>query len=274
MSERITAITEDSLPPEYFTAQRVADETKRKLNELAAPSDVSAPHPLDTGEITDEWINDTAELETRRRQWERRRGVLLTLANDARGRAQSLRDAQKSNILAAYNDELNRLLDRAHELSGELRGVDTAHEAIANDRGPQWKALTQLTEDYHELRVAQHALMSHDVVFSAKAKAGEDHASDLYLKNLDDIWPGWRTAQSDDSMQYPNGGRPSTRREPWPDEPAALMLWLVRSKAEPWIPSEADLERLRQRRIAKANPIPKLIRDDPAYLNKPTKKGR
>ncbi|BCO47755.1 hypothetical protein [Mycobacterium intracellulare] len=267
MRQRLDAIAEAAIPPEYFVAQRIASEAKELLKHLAPPA-AELPHPLDSGEIRDEWIDETAELETRRQQMERRRGVLLTLLRDARMRAQHLRASQTQNVLAALNDELKALLAQVEQISNELGDVETAQDAIAHDAGPQWKRLTELADDYAELRQAQLGLMSSDDIFDTTPADGEDHASDLFLKNLDDLWPGWRKGQARDGQRINIDGTP-TRNEPWPADPTALLLWLVRSNAEAWIPTAGDLERLRQRRVARANPAPRLIRDTKGVMNKP-----
>lgn len=183
MRQRLDAIAEAAIPPEYFVAQRIASEAKELLKHLAPPA-AELPHPLDSGEIRDEWIDETAELETRRQQMERRRGVLLTLLRDARMRAQHLRASQTQNVLAALNDELKALLAQVEQISNELGDVETAQDAIAHDAGPQWKRLTELADDYAELRQAQLGLMSSDDIFDTTPADGEDHASDLFLKNL------------------------------------------------------------------------------------------
>lgn len=53
------------------------------------------------------------------------------------------------------------------------------------------------------------------------------------------------------------------RYEPWPSDPVQLMLWLVRSPADPWVPTPAQLEKLRTERTARANPMPKVIPSRP-----------
>lgn len=83
---------------------------------------------------------------------------------------------------------------------------------------------------------------------------GEEHATDLYLSNLDDVWPHWKAPGGGPQQINLDGTRP--RYEPWPDELHQLLLWLATSKAEPWIPTLPELEKLWQQRKNRANPNP------------------
>jgi hypothetical protein len=87
--------------------------------------------------------------------------------------------------------------------------------AVSGVAGPQWKQLRDLADDYAKLHRAQHNLMPAEVVYNAKALFGDEHASDLYLKNLDDLWPNWRNpGQGKDYVIHINGEE--HRYEPWP----------------------------------------------------------
>lgn len=147
MRQRLDAIAEAAIPPEYFVAQRIASEAKELLKHLAPPA-AELPHPLDSGEIRDEWIDETAELETRRQQMERRRGVLLTLLRDARMRAQHLRASQTQNVLAALNDELKRCLRKwsksrtSWETLKPLKTPSRTMLAHSGNDSPNWPTTT------------------------------------------------------------------------------------------------------------------------------------
>lgn len=268
MEQRLEAIEKDALGPEYLTAQRIATEAQMLVATMKPPPPPSEPHPLASGEITEDWINQTIDIEATQLRLEKRRGVLLTLSNAARGQVQTLRANAHSRILKGYSDELETLLADVEEISDELGDVDTAAKAIANDAGPQWKRLTELADDYAELRNAQHAQTTHDVLFAATPDhSDEPHASDLYLRNLDQIWPLWRNAGRDDRVMTLDPNAQEQRRQPWPADRTETMLWLVRSAAQPWIPTEHQLEQLQQDRIARANPMPKVIPGRPDLSN-------
>jgi hypothetical protein len=278
MRQRLDEIQHDALGEEHAVAQRIAAAATRLSAEMKPPSPPNADHPLDSGEITEDWIDQTIDMEAARERLDKRRGVLLTLANAARNQATGLYTDAHSRILAAYQAELKELLAEVGELSDELGDVDTASKAIANDRGPQWKRLTELADEYDELRAAQQSRMSIDVVFNATPNHhAEPHASDLFLRNLDDVWPLWRHAGHDDRVMTLDPNRQEPRREPWPADRCELLLWLDRSDAQAWIPTEHQLERLRRDRSARANPMPSNVipgrPDKPSKLNKITVGG-
>lgn len=262
MRQRIDAITDKVLPAEYFTAQRIANQAEQKIATMTAPPQPPGLDPFQTGELTDDWLDAEVDSDTDRTRWDEKRKRLLALMRDAQGRAGSIRHSCTDQILSAYHAELVVLLAEVRELSHQLGDADTAEKAIAADAGPQWKRLVQLAADYDDLRAAQHNITPTGVTFAAKAAFGEAHASDLYLNNLDDIWPNWRTpGQGKDHIIHINGAE--HRHEPWPRDRVQLLLWLVRSQAQPWIPTQRQLQRHTEQRIDRANPNPKVIAHRP-----------
>jgi hypothetical protein len=71
---------------------------------------------------------------------------------------------------------------------------------------------------------------------STSAHLEDDIASDLILRNLDQLMPTWR--RPDD--RFTMGMRELGDRRPWPtDDPLAELVWLATSDAEPWLPTAA-----------------------------------
>lgn len=269
MRQRIDAIEEEARGAEYFTACHIDTAAKQAAAQLRPPTPPSEPHPLESGEITEDWINQTIDIHAIAQRLEKRRGVLLTLANEAKNKAQSLANLAAPRILAGYQSELKRLLTDVRAVSDELGAVDTATKAIAADASPQWKQLAELADEYATLRAAQLSNVSSDVQFATSPNfPGEPHASDLYLRNLDDLWPAWRQGGTDRSRIDMSSTLSASRPEPWPADPAELLLWLVRSDAQPWIPSDRQLQQLRQERHERNNPMPDVT---PARFDSKTK---
>lgn len=161
-------------------------------------------------------------------------------------------------MLHGYNRELTLLLDDVRELAAELQGVDSAEAAVASDLGPAWKRLAGLSDDYSVLRAAQRKLMDPDVVTRARPTVGgEEHASDLFLANLDTIWPEWRSGEGLHGVVVTNVNGAPARYEPWPSQQPQLLLWLATSAAEPWVPTHGQLQQLWAQRAKKANPMPR-----------------
>lgn len=260
MEQRLKALDGQVLPQDYFTALQVAAQAQRMISDLPGLPEVDDQlAPLTAGKILDSWVDQVVTRKTAEPVREIRRNVLLSVLNDARSRSSYMYQEQRDGFLAALHGELQNLLGEAEQVVVDLAGVTSATEAVANDVAPQWKRLIALTEDYQTLR--EHQMRHVDVMtqFEIRPQDGgeEDHASDLYLKNLDDIWPMWRTPSKQASrIIHVDGTKP--RLEPWPSEPTELLRWLVTSTAQPWIPTSSQLQQHLADRRARMNPMKKL----------------
>ena len=282
MHDRLDARVAALLPADYATARRIADQATRKAVEPPiVPTASGELEPFTCGRIDDKWIDQELAIQDAQNRSVRRRGVLLSLAKEANERAASIYQRLTSHILAAYQEELTLLLAEVKQLATVLDGIDTPAEAIADDHGhngsssPNSPRTTRLCVAPNEPRCQRMRSIS-----AAPVAGGDDHASDLYLKNLDELWPNWRTPQLDASRYIDmSGTRPPRRLEPWPADPVQLCLWLVTSNAQPWIPTPAQLAQLQQRRQDTANPNPVSPPQNPRirlnggqgtdYMNKP-----
>jgi hypothetical protein len=257
--------------PRYRQALDVAEQAQQKLNSLTAPPEVPAElNPLVSGTLSDEWITATLGHTAVTTRIEQTRGVLLTLNRDARSTASSIYAASADLMLTHFHDELANLLAEVSSIAARLGGASTPAEAIANDRGTEWRELTPLTEAYKELRDAQRSVMTsglRDYVMSAQPPAGGDeHTSDLFLRNLDDLVPEWRVPPHRRNAQVINFDGRNHKYEPWPSDPTELLLWLATSSAQPWIPTSGQLDALNRARRDRMNPDPRVlpgIRDVP-----------
>lgn len=250
--------------PGYRQALGVAEEAQKVLNGLAAPENPAAQlDPMSTGTVTPEWLTATMNHDAALGLLDRQRAVLLDLKQRAEGTARGICAQNVNQLLARLNANLSDLLDDATDVvGGQLGDATSPEEAILVDAGAGWKRLTQLADDYAQLRDAQRQVMAHapaDYTISARRAdgTGEDHASDLFLKNIDDLWPDWRTGGGGIHTIHIDGHL--DRIEPWPADQTQLLLWLVVSDAEPWVPTLAELDQLRADRIARNNPMPAVV---------------
>lgn len=247
MREFLDGIAERLAPPAGAQARQLAEEARHQITALyTEPQTDPFPGPFESGAVTQAWIDDVLD---RRLEHERRdatRNVLLSFIKEAEDRANALRPDADA-LLGAYNQRLQELLSTARPLAQSLGNAATADEAIAADRAGQWKQLGELAADYRMLRDAQMALMSGDLVRASKSSdgRGEDLASDLYLANLDTVWPHWKEPHlAPFATVYPHQPQRVERREPWPTDPVQMLVWLVTTKAEPWIPTSGQLREL------------------------------
>lgn len=260
--------------PGYNEALAIAEQAAQMLNQLRSPEPVAAAlDPLRTGNITSEWL-DAIEADTATAaQLDRRRNILLTLKRDATARATSMAGQHIDSMLTRLHGNLSDLLDDAADVVEKLGGASTAEQAIAKDAGAAWKQLTSLAGEYAQLRDAQREVMTHapaDVNISARRAdgTGEDHASDLWLSNLDDLWPDWRHPNHAKTVRINDH---QDRLEPWPTDSTQLLLWLATSAARAWVPTLPELDELHRRRVAKANPTPTVMPGIRRPINQPSR---
>jgi hypothetical protein len=257
--------------PGYRQALDLAEQAEQKLNSLAAPPEVPAElNPLVSGTISEEWITATLDHTATTTRIEQTRGLLLTLNRDARSTASSIYAANTDLMLTHFHDALTDLLSDVSSIAARLGGTSTPAEAIANDLGGEWRQLTALTKAYKELRDAQRTVMTNgllDYVIGAQPIAGgEEHASDLFIANLDDLWPSWRKP-GQIGQQVTNIDMSRHRYEPWPVDPTERLLWLATSSARPWVPTSGQLDALNRARRDRMNPNPRRIGARPPVLN-------
>jgi hypothetical protein len=262
----------EQLPHHHREALAIAAQAQQKLTELTPVADVPPElDPLATGNISDDWIDAQLNHFDQRKRLERLRNLLVDLKQRAEGHATAVLEASTDFILTALHEELTEVLNNAGQVAGQLDGVANAEQAIAADLGPAWKRLSVLADDYDQLRAAQQTVMlrnAFEYFRSAQpADGGEDIASDLHLRNLDQIWPSWRTPGQGIERVIKIDGT-AHRYEPWPPDKTEQLLWLVTSNAEPWIPTTTQLDELWRRRRQRMNPNPKPLGTQRELINK------
>jgi hypothetical protein len=74
-------------------------------------------------------------------------------------------------------------------------------------------------------------------------------ASDVIIRNLDELLPTWRDPDTRFAMQ----GTPPDRR-PWPEDSVEQLVWLINSGAEVWLPTASQLAKLHTERRHRIDP--------------------
>ncbi len=247
----------DALPG-YKAALDRADRADEMLRELAPPAPVAADlDPRNTGP-TLEWLDALDEHDTAVERYERHRRRLLGSKQAAMGEAASVLRANANRLLAGLNDHLTELLHEVAEIADELDGAITADQAIGHGVAPAWKALAELVGEYAELRFAQEYCLNnltpnHYWTTCKPVLGGEATASVAHLRNIDALWPGWRNPNANTQINIVGSKK---RAEPWPSDPTQLLLWLVTSEAEPWIPTTTQIDELFAEKRDRDNPKP------------------
>ncbi len=261
MQERINAIHQELLPDEYHASKKMVATAQHLL--MSAPESYSVPNqlgPFECGEIREEWITAQIDAKDMQDRLARRRAILSEVVRDANNQALTAAASILPRELAAYHKELESLLDDVADLADQLDDIRTAEQAITADRTSEWKRLSELVNDYEDLRRAQLSRTDVEMIRQARPSEydAEDHASDLYIRNLDELWPRWRFGDA-----APNGmttitvGDTARRRyAPWPADRTQLLIWLATSRAEAWIPTPTQLQQLWAERSKPRNPKP------------------
>lgn len=259
--------------PDYVSAVAL------RANALAAQSSLVAvqppPQPTDPDADLERWLSGVAEAATARLIFEAQRGALADLLRDCDFRIVGTPVSHSAALLGSLADDMARLMADVGGVVARLDGARTPAEAIEGGTADTWRALSAIRESYDAIREAQ-ATITLAADTSAFERAASQYiddplASDLALANLDDILPGWRQP---DTSHISISGTPPERR-PWPtNDPLAQLVWLSTSAAKVWVPTLGDLEALRERRQAQANPTPVVVpgRHD-RVVNKPLSKA-
>ncbi|MEN4399375.1 hypothetical protein ACNQR7_26965 [Mycolicibacterium senegalense] len=264
MSQTMRAFLDEveaqTVAPEREEAVRILNEAQQKLASFMAPIPDGTVdlHPFTSGAVTDEWLDAAVRRQQLLDEHRAKENVLRSFIKEVGDWLQSMKP-DPSAALRKYSDRLGQLLDEATELVDVLGEVRTPQAAIDAGRATEWAQLCNLSRDYTELRAAQDEHTPADVKTRARALSNADpHASDTYIRNLDDIWPSWRHPAGTPRTTYLDG-RPDDPAEPWPQDPVQLLIWLVTSNAEPWIPTLKQLQRLWAERADRQNPATNLL---------------
>lgn len=254
LAERIDAMKTAVLGDDHAAMTVMADKAMALASALP-PAPVNPERdPLTTGTLTAAWVDAEADRLAADARRTTKRNLLIGLARDARGRADAIRTTRTDAMLSGLGDLLGDLVTEVRDLGTQMGGhVDTISAAVAAGHGNQWQRLTALADDYAELRAEQERLTPTGTLIAARPANGQPDpvASDLFLADLDHLWPYWRTPHLDPNVSLSVLG--DTRREPWPQDPAEQLLWIARH-GQPWVPTAAQLADLNRQRQDRTNP--------------------
>ncbi|CQD07425.1 hypothetical protein BN000_01483 [Mycobacterium europaeum] len=242
--------------PGYQRALEVAASADEWLRTQPPVPPVPADlEPGNTGNISDEWIAAVKAHTSATASYELSRNIVITEKQLAANRANHIVDTSLDLCLGALASDLTQLMQGAEHWVAELNGATTAEEAIAADAGPAWRSLTNFAAEYRDIRAAQSWLIGRapqQIWRSCTPDLpGEDHANEAFIMNLADIWPNWRQGGTNMSTVFVGpGSAPNMRHEPWPADEysAAMLVYLITSDAEPWLPTIRELRQMWEER--------------------------
>ncbi|RJO80230.1 hypothetical protein D5S18_00300 [Nocardia panacis] len=252
--------------PGYLEAEAVAQQANRQRAQL----EPARPHLADTDEqiiaagvIPDDYAARVRDTATATIAHDAAVAALHDLHKRATEKCAALITGAVDDILAALHTRLQRVVADATKAVGTLDGVTDVEIAvrIGGDTAKAWAALANGWDTHQRLRAAQNAVMAsydRDAINSARpAWSADPIASDLYLSNLDQVWPTWRTPISVDT----GFGAAEGDTAPWPEPGPALLLWAITHGAQLWIPTRPRLQRLWADRATGRSETPAAERD-------------
>ena len=163
------------------------------------------------------------------------------------GRLDGILGQQRSQVFAGLTERLRELVDRARKvLSGRGR-IDSADQAIEQDRVVEYKAGIELGREYAELRRMQQSWHMSSEIMTTTAQAYRFFVANPlevapHLARVETAVPyTTRKAEGDFEKAGVAG------RRPWPSDwaDAGTVWWFAAHPlAEPWAPTEAQAQQL------------------------------
>lgn len=160
------------------------------------------------------------------------------LVEELRIRQATLREAATNRALAWLNAQLAPLMAAASKLNGPLVGVSSAQAAIEAGATKQWQQLTDLTNDYRNLRSAQMQIMQQVSRINPAVVCGVGITrafADLeYIRAVTDYSTG-------EALTIPWPGATDDPRQIVPTtEPERYLLWLA-ERGDAWVPTDEQV---------------------------------
>ena len=221
--------------------------------QLNLPGVARPESPTSSDADLEAWLESLADAELVDQRRAAKWSALNRLVVDCNRRIEDAA-SDTTRVLASLNADLQALMDDVAAVVDRLGDARTPNEVIAGGVGEVWRDLFPLRGSYDKLREAQTwAMLGPDELINSRSRYVDDaHASDVMIRNLDDVFPGWN--QPDTTFRL-SGDAP--RRQPWPPDDVEQLIWLHESDAEPWIPTIDQLAALRVERQRRLNPMPK-----------------
>jgi hypothetical protein len=247
---------------DYRTAVALREQAMSHRANLPAVN--APPEPTNTDGL-DDWVNAVSRARVAEQDGEYRYNALTSVINTCNSRISAVVDVDTDQVLGALSDQMTDLMADVDTAVAALNGARTASEVIAADVGDAWNELRSLRASYDLLRDAQIFVMQDAMASHASYYLyGDAHASRLYIRNIDEVFPGWQTPDTSSVSLV----APPPDPRPWPtDDPVAQLVWLSSSNAEVWLPTLHDLAVLQQELHRKHNPEPAQVQ--PGRRDKP-----
>lgn len=235
---------------EYRSAIELRDQALAQREALPA---VNPPAEPTNGAELDSWLHALVDTRTAEQNRELQYTALMTLINSCNRRIESVITMSPDTVLRKLSDALTELLGEITATIPNLRGATTPSAVIATGVGDVWQELHSLRQCYDQLRDAQRFVMADELAHHSSDYLYDDpHASRLYIRDIDDVFPGWR--RPDNTIIQISTVTEDPR--PWPtNDKVEQLIWLA-THCQLWIPTRSDLSELQRELHQKNNPEP------------------
>jgi hypothetical protein len=234
--------------PGYLEALALRDKAQARKRDILFPAVAwpSAPaHVDDLDAYLAEYTAAFEEEQTRARDT----AALDTVVGACERQMRTVIDNPDA-LLTVLAADLDQLMTQVRNVVSRLNGATNPTEAIDNDTVDAWKELPALRREYDSVRHAQTFVLLDDPAMNHRSDHLDDPlASDVIIRNLDEVLPSWRDPDTRFAMQ----GTPPDRR-PWPESSVEQLVWLINSGAEVWLPTAGQLAKLHTERRHRIDP--------------------
>jgi len=263
---RVNRPYRNALEADAQYVQAAATREKAHEAQLALPAVHWPTSPLNADVALDDWLERVADARAAEQARETKLTALRGLLHDCDGQIVGRALVDPNRLLRSLAADFDALMAELKSVVDRLGGAKSAAEAVdvGDDAVDAWRGLAPLRSRYDELRAAQNFVFQHEHELLQNSRSryiDERHvnpdplASDLAVRNLDEVFPEWRQPDTRVTLvgESPN-------RRPWPEDPVAQLVWMVTSEAQPWLPTIGQVKELHAERHRRLNPPPKTQR--------------
>lgn len=196
------------------------------------------------------------------------RALLSDLANQLSSDLDRALTDHVDDLLTHLAGQLDDVLPAAASALGDLAGAATADAAIAAGVPAAWTAWTKAVRTYTDVRDAQR-LVARKLVGIEPGSSSVRYEDVALIRDMAAVFPHWPAWRRYGWTENEHGER-QTLTPPWPgdDDPATYLEWLVKSDADPWVPTTAQYQDTHRHLAAslssepvRARPITTMTRD-------------
>ncbi|MET8796133.1 hypothetical protein ABZV91_06700 [Nocardia sp. NPDC004568] len=239
--------------PGYTAAMDVLEQSIQRRDALGAPPELipeEVEEVITAGVIPDDFAERVSAHRAATADHQATHEALEILRGKALHRCNSIILANLDQVFVHLNGRLVAVVDEAKAPAEVLRDIHSADDAIraGTDAIRAFEQFDGLWKRYREIREAQDHALRHfggaDLIQQGRSNRCRDElANDLFIANLDEVYPQWR--------HWPGDSREhSVDRGPWP-EPGPLQLkWLIANGAYLWVPTKPQFDGLKAARTA------------------------